>query len=109
VSRQLPDTLVVDVSSARRGRSCAGDKLTLIDAGGHRLEPISETRAQGKLILSGEGGGPGGRSFRAARCRACSAPQVAEAEWVGHRRWNLTFKTGQVLALPEGIASAPMR
>ena len=29
-------------------------------------------------------------------------PQVREAEWVGNRRWNLTFKTGQVLALPEG-------
>jgi hypothetical protein len=29
-------------------------------------------------------------------------PQIREAEWVGNRRWNLTFRTGQVLALPEG-------
>ena len=29
-------------------------------------------------------------------------PQVREAEWLGNRRWNLTFKTDQVLALPEG-------
>jgi cell division protein FtsQ len=29
-------------------------------------------------------------------------PQVAQAEWVGNRRWNLTYKTGQVLALPQG-------
>jgi cell division protein FtsQ len=29
-------------------------------------------------------------------------PQVAEAEWVGNRRWNITFKTGQALALPQG-------
>jgi cell division protein FtsQ len=29
-------------------------------------------------------------------------PQVSAAEWVGNRRWNLTFKTGQVLALPQG-------
>jgi cell division protein FtsQ len=29
-------------------------------------------------------------------------PQVREAEWVGNRRWNLTFKSGQILALPEG-------
>jgi len=29
-------------------------------------------------------------------------PQVREAEWIGNRRWNLTFKTDQVLALPEG-------
>jgi len=33
-------------------------------------------------------------------------PQVAEAEWVGHRRWNLTFKTGQTLELPEGAGAA---
>src|SRR6185436_8076236 len=30
-----------------------------------------------------------------------------EAEWVGNRRWNLTFKTGQILALPEGDQAAP--
>jgi cell division protein FtsQ len=29
-------------------------------------------------------------------------PQVAAAEWIGNRRWNLTFGSGQVLALPEG-------
>jgi cell division protein FtsQ len=29
-------------------------------------------------------------------------PQLKSAEWIGNRRWNLTFKTGQLLALPEG-------
>ena len=29
-------------------------------------------------------------------------PQVSAAEWVGNRRWNLTFATEQVLALPQG-------
>src|SRR5690606_27554041 len=29
-------------------------------------------------------------------------PQVTEAEWIGNRRWNLTFKTEQMLALPQG-------
>ena len=29
-------------------------------------------------------------------------PQIVAAEWVGNRRWNLTFKTDQVLALPQG-------
>src|SRR5690606_40619125 len=33
-------------------------------------------------------------------------PQVNAAEWVGNRRWNLTFKTGQVLALPQGDEEA---
>jgi cell division protein FtsQ len=29
-------------------------------------------------------------------------PQVVAADWIGNRRWNVTFKTGQVLALPQG-------
>jgi cell division protein FtsQ len=29
-------------------------------------------------------------------------PRVAAAEWVGNRRWNVSFKTGQILALPQG-------
>jgi cell division protein FtsQ len=29
-------------------------------------------------------------------------PQVAAAEWIGNRRWNLTFQTGQIVALPQG-------
>lgn len=34
------------------------------------------------------------------------APKVEAAEWVGNRRWNLTFTTGQLLALPEGEVEA---
>ena len=33
-------------------------------------------------------------------------PQVRAAEWVGNRRWNLTFASGQMLALPEGDVEA---
>ena len=55
-------------------------------------------------MISGPGARAAGRGAR-ARCstprRRCK-PQVREAEWVGNRRWNLTFKTGQVLALPQG-------
>jgi cell division protein FtsQ len=28
--------------------------------------------------------------------------QVAGATWVGNRRWDLRFRTGETLALPEG-------
>jgi cell division protein FtsQ len=33
-------------------------------------------------------------------------PQVVSAEWVGNRRWNLEFKSGQMLALPEGAEAS---
>ena len=33
-------------------------------------------------------------------------PAMAGATWVGGRRWDLRFQTGEVLALPEGEAAA---
>jgi cell division protein FtsQ len=104
VSRQLPDTLVIDiVERTPHAVLRKAGKLVLIDATGHELAPISAQRAAGRLILSG----PGVGKQVVALTRMLSAapalkPQVREAEWVGNRRWNLTFRTGQVLALPEG-------
>jgi cell division protein FtsQ len=104
VSRQLPDTLVVDiVERTPHAVLRKADKLVLIDAAGHELEAVSPQRARGKLIVSGPGAGQQvallGDLLEAA---PALRPQVREAEWIGNRRWNLTFKTGQVLALPEG-------
>ena len=104
VSRQLPDTLVVDiVERTPHAVLRKADKLVLIDATGHELEKISPTRAKGRLIVAGMGGGKQVEALSALLDAAPALrPQVREAEWIGNRRWNLTFKTGQVLALPEG-------
>ncbi|BEV01634.1 FtsQ-type POTRA domain-containing protein [Novosphingobium olei] len=104
VSRQLPDTLVVDVvERSPHAVMREGGKLVLIDETGHELEPVSATKAKGMFVLSGEGAEGHvidlGKLLEAA---PALKPQVAEAEWIGNRRWNLTFKTGQILALPEG-------
>lgn len=104
VSRQLPATIVVDI--VERTPHAVLRKpgvLELIDASGHDLEPISRARAKGKLLISGPGA-QGEVEALAALLDAAPAlrPQVREAEWIGNRRWNLTFKSGQVLALPEG-------
>ncbi len=104
VSRQLPDTLKVDIVERTPHavlKKPAG--LILIDPEGHELEPISSANAKGKLIIEG----PGAQKQVAELGRLLDAapalkPQIAGAEWVGNRRWNLTFKSGQVLALPEG-------
>lgn len=104
VSRQLPDTLVVDIVERKPAAVLKkAGKLVLIDAEGTELETVSAERAKGKLIV----GGPGaGKQVVALGALLDAAPaikgQVREAEWVGNRRWNLTFRTGQVLALPEG-------
>ncbi|HEY6814290.1 MAG TPA: cell division protein FtsQ/DivIB [Croceibacterium sp.] len=104
VSRQLPDTIVVDIVERqphavlrRPGR------LALIDATGKVLEPVSEAEAKGMLLISGPGAQARVEELSTLLDAAPALrPQVAEAEWVGNRRWNLTFKTRQVLALPQG-------
>lgn len=104
VSRQLPDTLVVDViERTPRAALRKPGRLVLIDRSGHELEPVTEANAKGMLKVAG----PGAARQIAGLDQLLDAapalkPQVAEAEWIGNRRWNLTFKTGQVLALPHG-------
>lgn len=104
VSRQLPDRLVIDiVERTPHAVLRKPDKLVLIDAQGNELEPISPARAKGKLVVSGPGAGKQVVALtRLLEAAPALKPQVSEAEWIGNRRWNITFNTGQVLALPEG-------
>ncbi|MFO1254429.1 MAG: FtsQ-type POTRA domain-containing protein [Sphingomonadaceae bacterium] len=104
VSRQLPDTLVIDVVERKPIAVLAkADKLVLIDSTGRELEAVPADRAKGKLVLSGPGAGKQIGALSALLDAAPALkPQIRSAEWIGNRRWNLTFKTGQMLALPEG-------
>ncbi|WP_374411012.1 cell division protein FtsQ/DivIB [Novosphingobium colocasiae] len=104
VSRQLPDTLVIDiVERTPHAVLRKADRYVLIDETGAELDPVSARNAKGKLIVSGPGAGQQVVALSGLlRVAPALQPQVAEAEWIGNRRWNLTFQTGQVLALPEG-------
>ncbi|MFM5916105.1 MAG: cell division protein FtsQ/DivIB [Novosphingobium sp.] len=104
VSRQLPDTLVIDIVERKPVAVLAKpDRFVLIDGTGRELEVVSEARAKGKLVLSGPGAGQQVAALSALLDAAPALwPQPKSAEWIGNRRWNLTFKTGQLLALPEG-------
>ena len=67
------------------------------------LEISSRTNAKGKLTIAGPGAQKQvGELDLLLDAAPALKPQVEQAEWVGNRRWNLTFKTGQMLALPEG-------
>ena len=104
VSRQLPDTLVVDiVERSPHAVLHDGGHFVLIDETGHELEAVPSSRTKGMLVLSGRGvESQVGALEKLLEAAPALKTQVAEAEWVGNRRWNLTFRTGQVLALPEG-------
>lgn len=108
VSRQLPDTLVIDIVERRPHAVLRkADRLVLIDATGHELEPISPEAAEDRLIVSGLGAGKQVAELsRLLDAAPALKPQMREAEWIGNRRWNLTFKTDQVLALPEGAKNS---
>jgi cell division protein FtsQ len=108
VSIQLPHTLAIDiVERTPHAVLEKPDRLVLIDAGGVELEPISAAKAKDMLRLAGPGAGQqAGQLEKLLAAAPALAPQVESAEWVGNRRWNLTFKTGQLLALPEGETEA---
>ena len=108
VSRQLPDTLAIDiVERVPHAVLAKPDRLMLIDKTGVELAPVTTAKAKDMLRISGPGA-----ATQIARLESLLAtapalqPQVKAAEWVGNRRWNLTFGTGQVLALPEGDTAA---
>ena len=108
VSTQLPDTLAVDIVERRPHAVLQKPgRLMLIDGGGHELEPVAAQDAEEMLLITG----PGAKMQVERLTRLLDAApalkeKVREAEWVGNRRWNLTFRTDQVLALPEGDSEA---
>lgn len=104
VSIQLPHTLAIDiVERTPHAVLEKPDRLVLIDGGGVELETVAPAKAKGMLRLAGPGAGQQAAQLEKLLAAAPAlGPQVEAAEWVGNRRWNLTFKTGQLLALPEG-------
>lgn len=104
VARQLPDVLVIDIIEREQHAVLRrADRLMAIDPTGVELEVVSAREAEGKLLIEGSGA-QGQVEALSALLDAAPAlrSQVDAAEWVGNRRWNLTFGSGQQLALPEG-------
>ena len=108
VHRRLPDTLVVDVIERIPAAIWQhGGQLHLVDAEGVVLEPVRiEAMPELPLVI----GRSANRHLAAFDALLGAAPhlrpQVAGASWIGGRRWDVRFQTGEVLALPEGDAAA---
>lgn len=103
VSRRLPDTLVIDLVERTpvavwrdRGR------YTLIDSKGVVLPGVDPASVPGLLVLAGQGANRRMEDLeKLLEAAPALRPQLAGASWIGNRRWDLRFKTGEVLALPE--------
>ncbi|WP_298301717.1 FtsQ-type POTRA domain-containing protein [uncultured Erythrobacter sp.] len=108
VSVQLPATLVIDIVEREPHAVLEKpDRLMLIDAEGVELEPVAKGKTGDKMRISGPGASKQVAPLETLLAAAPAlGPQIEAVEWVGNRRWNLTFKSGQVLALPEGAETS---
>jgi cell division protein FtsQ len=104
VSRRLPDVLVVEIIERKPTAIWQrDDKLALIDGEGVVLEALTPNTAPNLPMLRGEGANKQTIALDELLENAPSLkPQISGATWVGNRRWDLSFKSGETLALPEG-------
>jgi cell division protein FtsQ len=108
VSRRLPDTLVIDIVE-RKPAALWQDKqqLALIDAQGVVLDRVPITQMPDLPLLIGPGANHRNVELAALMASVPTLkPQLASATWVGQRRWDLQFQSGETVALPEGEAAA---
>ena len=108
VSRRLPDTLVIDLVERNPAALWqSSGRLALIDAEGVVLDRVPVDKMPDLPLLIG----PGANSQEQQLDRLMAdvptlKPQLASATWVGGRRWDLNFQSGETVALPEGEAAA---
>ena len=108
VSRRLPDTLVIDVVE-RTPAALWQDKgrLALIDRDGVVLDRVKVDQMPDLPLLIGPGANAQAEEIgRLMAAVPTLKPQLASATWVGGRRWDLSFQTGETIALPEGEDAA---
>jgi cell division protein FtsQ len=81
--------------------------LTLIDAEGVVLDQVPVDKMPDLPLLIGPGANRQSHNLRDMMKAVPSLePQLASATWVGGRRWDLNFQSGEVVALPEGDKAA---
>ncbi len=104
VTRRLPDTLVVDILERKPTAVWQrGGVYSLIDDQGTELEKISAAEIGSYPVINGDGANQRVVALNKLLDRAQSLKdQIVGASWIGNRRWDLRFKTGETLALPEG-------
>jgi cell division protein FtsQ len=108
VSHRLPDTLVIDIVERHPAALWQNEgRLALIDSDGVVLDRVPVDKMPDLPLLIGPGAN--GEADELSRIMAAVPtlkPQLASASWVGGRRWDLSFQSGETVALPEGEQTA---
>lgn len=108
VSRRLPDTLVIDIMERQPTAIWQHQRrLALIDQTGTVIAPVGIDDLPDLPIVIGPGANLRVDHLNTLMSHAPGLkPMLAAATWVGERRWDLRFQSGEVLSLPEGEAAA---
>lgn len=108
VSRRLPDTLAVEIIERQPAAVWQRDgKYSLIDAEGTVLQTVKAGEAGELPVLNGTDANRHAVALNELLDKASALKaQVSGASWIGNRRWDLRFKSGETLALPEGEKAA---
>lgn len=108
VSRRLPDTLVVDIVERQPAALWQDQqKLSLIDGEGVVLDRVPISAMPDLPLLIGPGANAQSRNLEQLLAQVPTLrPQLESANWVGRRRWDLNFQSGETIALPEGEQAA---
>ena len=104
VSRRLPDTLVIDIVERTPAALWQdADKLSLIDSDGVVLDKVKVSDMPDLPLLIGPGANAHSGGLNALLADVPSLkPQLESANWIGGRRWDLNFQSGETVVLPEG-------
>ncbi len=105
VSRRLPDTLAIDlVERVPAAVLQRNQQLSLIDARGHILAAVDAHTMPVQLpLVIGDGVEAHIGALQALIASQAPLKQLIDgATWVGQRRWDLRFQSGETLSLPEG-------
>jgi cell division protein FtsQ len=108
VSRRFPDTLVIDIVERTPAALWQDDqRLSLIDAEGVVLDRVQVSQMPDLPLLIGKGANAQAVPLERLLDQAPALKaQLVSATWVGQRRWDLSFQSGETVALPEGEAAA---
>ena len=104
ISRRLPDTLVVDIVERDPVAVWQHEgQLHLIDVQGVVLQSVSAGAMPDLPLVVGPNANLQTAGLNKLMENAPALkPMLAGATWVGNRRWDLRFQSGETLSLPEG-------
>ncbi|MCI4590046.1 cell division protein FtsQ/DivIB [Sphingobium sp. BYY-5] len=104
ISRRLPDTLVVDIVERDPVAVWQHDgQLHLIDVQGVVLQSVAANAVPDLPLVVGPNANLQTAGLNKLMENAPALkPMLAGATWVGNRRWDLRFQSGETLSLPEG-------